>query len=216
MGTQLVMSASDSDSDSGAGGAALEHVAAPSAPLVLPHFYELLSAWVWLALDVNKDHVIDTHEWVTGVAKLVPDSDPAKVKADLKKFDADDNGKLDFHEYCQWMQAWDVSGQTVIREAEVQRLVALAARFAGTPAVVNWDGFLECARTFIPRDRETVPLDEAFGRQLLASVGLDTGLVSGLTFGEAIICLTALWHGPPQAQTVAFYYRNMCAHDGRK
>lgn len=36
--------------------------------------------------------VIDVGEWVTGVSKLVPSADQEQIKADLKAYDADDNG----------------------------------------------------------------------------------------------------------------------------
>lgn len=161
--------------------------------------------------------VIDTHEWITGVAKLVPDSDPAKVKADLKAFDKDDDGKLDFSEYCAYMAAWDTSGATVLRPDQVKRLADMRARFTtGSPPVVSWGGFLSIAREFIPQSSETIPLDETFGRSVLASAGMDPEHVNSLTFGECVVCLTVMWHGPPQGQTVAYYVRNFWNADGSR
>eukprot|EP00300_Choanocystis_sp_HF-7_P002648 c12006_g2_i1.p1 GENE.c12006_g2_i1~~c12006_g2_i1.p1 ORF type:complete len:218 (+),score=50.68 c12006_g2_i1:30-656(+) len=207
------MSSSSSSSASDEG-AAMEHMNVVE-PLQLPGFYEIVAAYCWTFLDVDQNGSIDVDEWVNGVAKITPDSDPAKVRADLVKFDQDHSGSLNFSEFTNFMNAWDQSGQTHISEAACKKLTDLKTRFAGAPATVNWETFLELARVFVPQARESVAMDEAFGRSLLLSVGIDAGLVNTLTYGEALIALTALWHGPPQAHMVAFYYKNACAKNGR-
>ncbi|KNC56443.1 uncharacterized protein AMSG_02413 [Thecamonas trahens ATCC 50062] len=224
-------SSSDSGSDSGSSSSSSSNAAdggqpvdggavgggdeAAPVPVNLPHFYEIVAAYAWAILDVNKDGVIDVQEWVTGVAKLVPTADKAQIKADLRAYDADDNGEIDFSEFAVFMAGWDQSGQAVLREENIRALVDTLELFKGEPAVVDWAAFLSIARRFVPAEAETTVLDEDFGRQLLAAVSLEPDHVNSLTYGEVLVALCTMWHGPPQGATVAYYVRNVWNVDGR-
>lgn len=170
------------------------------------------------------------------MAKLVPSVSPEQIASDLKSYDENNDGEIDFGEFCAWMKAWDTTGQCVIREDQVRSLVEEEAKFAvagegsdgdsgeeeaveletkGGIKVVDWDGFLSIARKFLDASKETTVLDRDFGRQLLAAVSLEPEHVDTLTFGEALIALCTMWHGPPQGSTVAFYVKNVWQADGR-
>merc|ERR1711991_923330 len=65
------------------GGSNDDAAASAIVPPALPHFYEIVAAYAWSILDVNKDGVIDVEEWLSGLAKLVPSVSPEQIASDL-------------------------------------------------------------------------------------------------------------------------------------